>query len=698
MDEVGNIYRTVEFGGWDLHSFINQNGTIAENGQAVTIPVTASPITTVTTAPGLPKQVRVMQEWGQFNFLTANGGADAPGTAGSGGVQLWYGNGPTQSPATSVNQKTRTTTLWLGNYSLQPSRVERTLLGTELPNLRPGATAPLAIQTTNYYYDAKGRLTGTTTQLGTGFSQEARAYSGNNPQPDTVTQWAGLGSDLAHAVPLNFAGLAGKSYTYSPGPNFWLRTETDLLKGTTTYERDNLGRVTKTTDPNGVETTTTYDSWGRVYEVTRKAIGGIGPVTRRYTYEPNGLWTKTEVMAEGKTLASKTYLDAFGRVWKEEAADGGVRTTQYDGYGQKIAQSPWLRPGQTPYGNYTFTYDKKGRLVASKDPQGRTLSTAPADPAWDATAGGGITTTFDDRNYTRSSVTDLLGQQKSLTDPKGQTTTFTYDRFGRMNRMSLAGQNRVYAYDDLGHLVSRMEPEEGETVYGDYTVWGAPGRVQQKGLSGTSPVAILTNFDAKGRPNQVWDDQGNTFLRTIKYDPDYPDRVSQIEEYQADGSMQETYGYDAMGRLVQKTIVDDYRQEFSMSRTFDAMGNVTRLYYPVFGIVNFGYDAYFRPSTITKPGSQPVPVASMTYDQVDGTKVDSTLTFGNNATTVRSFDKGELTRITHTAVGLNDVNPMTWTAGGLLLSRGNDVFNYDELGCQPTKLLTPLPSEVLTPR
>ena len=126
--------------------------------------------------------------------------------------------------------------------------------------------------------------------------------------------------------------------------------------------------------------------------------------------------------------------------------------------------------------------------------------------------------------------------------------------------MSLAGQNRSYTYDDLGHLVSRVEPEEGQTIYSDFTVWGAPGKTWQKGLSGTGLVNILTVFDEMGRPIQIYDDQGNTFLRNIGYDPAHADRVSFVEEFQADGSIQETYGYDALGRQVAKSIVDDYRQ------------------------------------------------------------------------------------------------------------------------------------------
>jgi hypothetical protein len=70
----------------------------------------------------------------------------------------------------------------------------------------------------------------------------------------------------------------------------------------------------------------------------------------------------------------------------------------------------------------------------------------------------------------------------------------------------------------------------------------------------------------------------------------------------------------------------------------------------------------------------------MSYDQVAGTAVSSTLRFGNGATTVHTLDQGELTLIQHGTSGQTTSMPMIWTAGGLLLQRGADSFGYDGLG------------------
>lgn len=693
-DEAGAIYKTAAFNGWDLHSKHNPQGLILSGGQAITIPILATPTGTTIWGPNLPVQTSVLQNWQDVAFTTRHAGNTPPAGGAAGG---WTWGASSVSPSTALDQTTSTTLGYLSNNTWQPQTVTKALSGDQLASLRTGAGSNLALETVSYTYDAMTRVSGVTTKLGTGITQEARLYAGTNPQPTDVYQWAGFGANVTSAVPLNYAGMVGKTYTYSAAPDYFTLGEIDKLTGVgTTYERDALGRVTKTTDPNGVITTTSYDAWGRVEYEIRLAAGGIGAVSKHHTYDPNGTWTRIDTTAEGKTLRTEERYDGFGHTIQEVAADGGTRTTTYNGYGEMTTQSPWLKPGQTPYGNATFTYDGKGRLVTAKDPQGRTLSSTPLDPAWNSTAGGIATTVIDDRGYSRTTVTDLLAQKKSLTDPKGQVTTFTYDAYGHMASMSLSGQTRTYQYDDLGHMVARNEPEEGLTQYSGFTMWGVPGRTTPKGITGTENVILDTVFDSMGRSSQIFDHAPGTFVRSLHYDPRFPTRVTAVEESQADGYMREDYAYDALGRMTGKAIVDDQLRSFSMTQTLDAMGNVTVLTYPgpnggQGSTLQIGYDPFFRPSTLTKDGQTR---AIMAYDQVAGTQVSNNLTFGNAATTLRTFDKGELSLIRHSSTGNVDANPMSWTAGGLLLSRSSDTFTYDELGRLKSASTTGLSGEV----
>ena len=701
-DENGSIYRAIHYDGWNLRSFVNPNGVVAVDGKAVTVPITAAPNYVRIEEPMRPPRVQLAQTWDNFGYKDVHLGAEVPagssGWSASDGLVVGTWGDPFQ-PASAVSTLTSTTRIWSANYTLVPVKVEKTLSGANLGELRENSAAGVALETTEYTYDSLGRPVHIVTNLGSNEKGEVRTYSGKNPNPDETAQEVITGytttiqDDQIISIPeyLDFSGQAGKVFTYGSGPNYFLLSEMDRLTGAlTTYERDALGRVTRMTDPNGVVTTTTYDAWGRAYQVVRQAIGGVGQTTETHTYDPAGRWTQVVLAAEGRTLSTRTDLDAFDRTVGERAMNGGVRTTTYNGYGEMLTQSPWLRPGQAAYGNFTHAYDAKGRLIETKDPKGRVVSSAPDEPAWDATAKGVKASTLDDRGLTKSVVTDLLAQTRQVTDEKGQTASYAYDALGHMIRMEMGGQARSYTYNTLGFLTSRNEPEEGITTYDLFTVWGTPARTTRWRPPSSDPSVIdvgepvVTTFDAKGRPSVIGhmtDDP--TFTRTITYDDAFPDRVTSIQEDQSFGWVKESYAYDGLGRMIQKTVQDDQEQTFVVSRALDSLGNLTSLTYPEVGgapgkTLQVSYDSYARPQAVSFNGNAR---AVMTYDQVSGSSVSTSLALANGATTLQTQTQGELARVLHSAGGsVVEDSALTWTAGGLLLSRGADVFHYDELG------------------
>jgi len=701
FDENGQKYRAVTYDGWTLHSFVNPNGVVAENGKAVTVPITASPTSVRIEELNKPPVIKVMKTWDTFGYKNAYSGEDAPAdipdwsVSASGTIGGWEGNA---QPASAVNILTSTSNIWTANYTLLPVKIEKLLSGASLGDLREDAGSGGSLETTEFVYDTLGRPAKVVTYLGTNEKAELHTYSGSNPNPDETVQAVitGYRSEyfngqvITYPEYLDFSGQAGKNFTYGSGPDYFLLSEQDKLTGaTTTYVRDSLGRVTKTTDPNGVVTTTSYDGWGRVGQVVRQAIGTVGATTETHSYDPSERWSEVSISAEGKVVTARTEVDAFGRTVREVAKDGGIRTTTYNGFGEMASQSPWLRPGQASYGNFTYAYDAKGRLTETRDPKGRVVSSAPDEPAWDAALKGVKTTTLNDRNLPKSVVTDLLGQTRKIIDEKGQIASFSYDFLGHMIRTEFGGQIRSYGYNALGHLISRVEPEEGVTTYSHFTVWGAPAYTTKWRPTNPDPSVInenevvVTTFDAKGRPAAIGHSSDNpTFSRTITYDDTYPNRVTSILEQQPFGWLQETYGYDRLGRIVQKTVRDDQEQTFTVSRTLDSLGNLTNLTYPGLGgasgkVLQVTYDSYFRPQAIYYDGQLR---GGMTYDQVSGSDVSTTLGYGNGASSLQTQSQGELARVRHATGGSTvEDSALTWTAGGLLLSRGQDVFQYDEL-------------------
>lgn len=685
IGEDANIYRTIAYGGWEFRPFAGDLGEPwAEPNKPLPtlwdLPAAPKSTGVLITQPGLPAQVRSLTSYNKMGYGKINLGSNAPG-AGS-GVSLstipWgFGSVPT---AKDVNTATDTQFQWHTLLKQLPTKVTRTLEGTKVGACRLGTDATTVLDTTTTSYDDLMRVKETATVTGSMKSREVRTFTGTNPQPTETTQYV----SLTNGTELSLSGNLGKVFGYSPSPEFLLLSESDKLTGlATSYERDGLGRVSKTTDPFGVITTQSYDSWGQTYR-TVKTLPGATPITTTYTYDLAGAWSQEKVEAEGCTLITRTDYDAFGRTIKVTRPDGSYQETDYNGYGEKISQSPWLKPGQTKYGVFTWTYDAKGRVTKTKDPKGRTLTNAPSDPSWDGAFGGVVTSVLDDRGMERKTVTDLMGQRKAVVDPTGKKTTFQYDQYGRMAKSTLQDQIREYTYNDLGWMTSRKEPEEGETKFQDFNALGRPGAMIKVGKSALQPITISTTFDAMGRPRTVNDSKGS-FSRTLQYHPVFPTLVNSISEQQMTGTIQELYGFDAAGRLTDKTISDDRSMSFTMARTLDSLGNVTSLTYPSTSLVQgktltYTYDSFLRMKEIKGQGGKVL--ARMDYDTVSDTSVSQTLAFGNAASTVFVSDQGELSRVQHRKAGnlmVEDAS-LEWTAGGLLKRRNQDLFEYDQLG------------------
>ena len=710
------VDNTVAYDQWDLSCWANPGPlTSLANG----LPVTPHALKTFVFSPTLPggtTNLSVADAYGptqQDHYHNAFSGpaptitGTSPATwTGSGGVLAQiYG---TQTTVTPLHHTDVVTRHWDADLmQLMTDSNQKSLSGDALTTLRPGSGSSIDFGTTRYTYDSQGRMASVTGTRGTSTATEVRTYVDGQPLLSDSTKTLTLGGAV---VP--FSGQTGTSYTYDSTPYRWLKTETDKLDGrpTTIVLRDSMGRIQKVQSPEGIITDYTYDGWGRVHTKTREAKGAVGSVTTTYSFEPNGAWseeTTSYADADGQaiSLTVHTDYDAAGRPVKVTNPDGSYQITQYDGWGEKALQSPVLKPGQTNYGNYQWTYDAKGRLVASYDPKGRRLSYQPNDPTWTGTdpgLGRVISTVYGpgpnsskpgDPELPRTVQTDLLGQQREVIDQKGQTSSYTYNQDGKLASTNQNGQIRTYTYNDMGWLTSRNEPEEGLTTFSSFTIGGLPLLTTQKGLSQTSNLRTQVALNAWGLPSEIQVSNGTALStdRVLTYDP-ATHRLMNIVESQPNGTLMESYGYDDIGRLNAKTIADEGGQTFAISRALDAAGQVASLTYPAGGgrlaqVATYHYDTIARPHSTVLDGAYRA--QSNPDYQVSGTSVSGLVTFGNGASTLTRVDSGELAEVKHAFVGDVQDNFMKWSTGGLLLGRGpdatfaypgkSDYFHYDNL-------------------
>ncbi len=706
---ASTVDETTIFEGWSLRSWANPG--LPGNPDAMpNIPVNPEATRVSTYRPGLPTTLKQSGLWDtakdlgytrltQYTLPPQVLGALSPRSQ-----SLWESALPGLQACPVVQTAITTRDRDALTGLILTKTEDKTLEGSALTGLRTVTSVPVDLGSTTYDHDELGRLKSAVTSRYGSTTKETRNYLGTIPWPQDISQSVFLGGV---EIPANldlFSVKVGKTTTFDmTSPFQWPTSETNKVDGRPTVinERDGLGRVTRLTDPNGNVTETEFDDWGRLKLKTRLprgtegAAGYVGAVSTEYTYDDvtAGRWREETLKAEGKSLTTRYEMDAFGRVTHVRFPDGSTQDTTFDGFGQQVFQSPLLKPGQTPYGNFEWTYDAQGRLATHRrfwDAPGVNLSEVICQPTWETktiegqTIRGVFTTVRDDRGFSRSTVTDLLGQKVAVVDQKGQVSRYFYDRDGHLSRTEQGNQMRRYVYNDMGWLLSREEPEEGTTVYSGHNALGMPKTTTLQGRNGQGQETTRVTLDTHLRPVLLTAQAAGTTLvsRTITYRDDFylPSSVSEGQPY---GSFQETYTYDQGGRVTGKTITDG-SQTFTISRDLDALGNVLTLTYPQGGgqpakDVITGYDDLFRSNNLTYGSGLR---ASIEYDQVSGTAVTSVLTLGATGSLVKTtsrVDRGDLTQVVHANATDTQTFGLSWTPGGLLTQRGSDKFEYDAL-------------------
>lgn len=458
--------------------------------------------------------------------------------------------------------------------------------------------------------------------------------------------------------------------------------------GLTGYvDRDEFGRVVRTTQPDGAITDVVYEScvfancgmisWGTPrMRVTRTTTnnGQVVPITR-------------------------TYLDGLGRVLLTEmeafnSADGWSRVaTQYDNAGRVSGQSmPYYATGGTLYWQ-TTDYDFLSRPARMTRTKGGTLR-----QTYEATAVGQLTVTTTDSANTlvKVGVYNALGQLTSTVDGSGTsdavTTTYTYTPQGdmdvvRVNSVQVADLD----YDKAGNRNRLVDASSGTTLFN----FDSLGQLQ----TSTDANGKITrySYDVLGRVIERVDAQGtagevtNTWVWDTK-----PFGVGSLASRSSGGKFSEVYVYDTLGRLERST----------MSPT--VAGFVGSASY----IIEYDYDVQGRPSSTTYPGNAIFTKHYTAQGYVDQLKKGATvleqygsmdalgnvtqMSFNNNLNTVRAYDPrtGELaTQMTGSAGSPKSMQDMalTWRQDGMLqqrtLLRGTpataddfvETFAYDSL-------------------
>ena len=253
-------------------------------------------------------------------------------------------------------------------------------------------------------------------------------------------------------------------------------------------------------------------------------------------------------------------FDTMGRVMQITKAGGLVQYYTYDGLGQR------LRHWNSQFGAgdaETTDYDIQGRIVSQRSFGGDVTTTSYV---WDntiatnglGTFGGWNQTTAYTNGKTKTERKDFSGRMSQMTDLGGRTTTFDYDSAGRLTHYVASGieanRDRYVSWFNIGQRAT-VTTADGVTSFG-YDALGSITREQL--LSGGIYLKDQTAaYDALGRMIS-WNDAGGVTIPAaslaITYDANGNVRSRQTSYSNTVGGpvygFTDWYRYDSMNRMV----------------------------------------------------------------------------------------------------------------------------------------------------
>jgi RHS repeat-associated protein len=289
-------------------------------------------------------------------------------------------------------------------------------------------------------------------------------------------------------------------------------------------------------------------------------------------------------------------------------------------------------------------------------------------------------TYFTQPSFSGSAISLSGGQDSSASLQTPLSTTYFYDALGRLLRVNQGAQQRVYQYDDLGHVISSKIPETlNQATTFTYTDFGG---VYQK----TDPRGTVTTnaYDALARLTQVTYSDMTPSVTYSYGAPGAPNfgagRVTQI----VDGSGTRTFQYDQMGRTKQVSrTIGTQTYPTSYAYTNEQLSTMT---YPSGRTVTMTPDAMGRISQVGSNGNNLLTIGSYNaagevLGQTYGNSMVASYTYNNQlqlATLVSGSVSTPVLNLTYN-YGANDNGQIQSITDGINPSLSTS-YSYDELG------------------
>ena len=545
---------------------------------------------------------------------------------------------------------------------------------------QPTTTTDVAGNVTNYYYNSNGTLDYVQAPAPTGSAARPEVHYGygtvqawykdstgtvTNTGHDAVTLPTTTTTCVTGAWPCSTANQIVTQLDYYGGPsatNLFVQYSTvksgsGSPSSTNTYFYDNIGNVTSVTDPVG-NTTPFY------YAADRQSLGYRSPSLDGL---PNSIRPAVVIHYNGDGLRDST---SYGSVDPSTLVftPRRVEYVGFDSAGRKTLDG--LSDGTTNFAITQYSYNGAGRLdctaqrmnsavFGSLPSSACTLGTAGSygndritHYVWEyagllnyTQSGYGTTSQRTDVSY----IHTLNGQVATMTDAKGNVTSYNYDGHDRLLRT---------CYNTALASCSDTAPDIVKLTYDP-----SNGRLTNRGLRGHSlAITIGYTYDNLGRVIHIAYPGSGFYDQPVDL---YYDNLGRLTNAVDANTHAANYVYDALGNVVTQSDSVGAR-----TMLYDAAGRRTRLTWAADGrYVTYDYDGASNLKTIKESGT--TALATFGYDDVGRRNL---LTLGNGVTTSYAYNPLGVTSLIYDLAG---------TANDLTLG-----FSYNPAGQIVTKTST----------
>lgn len=352
---------------------------------------------------------------------------------------------------------------------------------------------------------------------------------------------------------------------------------------TTSYYTSNAGQSERITS------SVTYDDYGNILSETDPYNNTV-----RYTYDPVTKLRNSEIWPVNSGL--QLYVGITRNV-QGDVTDYQLRNNNASG--QLLERA-------------TYNYDTYGNVILSKDYDGNkeAVTTYGYNPALGSAFATSSTSTYKDIDgtvhtaSTNAAYNKLTGTMASFTDPRGNLTSYLYDKLDRITKIiNPDNSSFVVAYDDRANTIDTTSEMGAKTR----TKWDSLGRVIESGLfiNGVYNAKIKSGYDDYSR--KIWEEDPNgnrvaysydrwdRLIRTTNADNSYStvsfdDIANTARETDEEGN-EVLRAYDKLGRVWVEKEKENGVFVSKQTNAYDNAGNLIRTQDALNNITNYHYDA-----------------------------------------------------------------------------------------------------------